>query len=156
MPTASLEIREENPKLSSRISKLVDTSVDQLQTQVDNQRFPPHIPRDLIEALRRFLVGARQIVSFNKAILFGSQARGDAAPDSDVDVALIVYDLQGDIMDISKQLAFYSFDFLMESKYVISPVLIRGEDWDNPNEFSNQGLLENIRDEGIFYEPTRN
>ena len=123
--------------------------MDQLQTQVDEPRFPPHISQDLIEALRRFLEGARQIVPFDKAILFGSQARGDAAPDSDVDVALIVYGLHGDIMAISKRLAFYSFDFLMETKYVVSPILIRGEDWDSPDNFSNPGLLANIRDEGI-------
>jgi predicted nucleotidyltransferase len=107
------------------------------------------LPDDLREAVHRFLGGARSIVDFREAYLFGSRARGDARLDSDVDVAIVAYDLQEDAYTISLRLAEWAADVLLETGFVINPVLIRGEHWDAPERFTNPAFLENVRREGM-------
>lgn len=112
-----------------------------------NQR---EVPQDLRNALRKFLDGAKAIVDYQQALLFGSRARGDARPDSDVDVALIAYGLPEDAYDLSMRLADWSAEVLLETGYVITPVLISGEDWDAPDRYTNPIFLKNIKREGVF------
>ncbi len=107
------------------------------------------IPGDLRDALRRFLEGARELVAFQEALLFGSRARGDARPDSDVDVALIAYGLRDDVYDLSMRLADWSADVLLETGYVITPILIPGEDWDFPDRYTNPVFLRNVQRDGV-------
>jgi len=108
------------------------------------------IPEDLLEALQAFLNGARGVVDFQQALLFGSRARGDARADSDVDVALIVDNLHGDAYDLSMRLADLSADVLLETEYVITPVLIAGEFWEYPERHTNPEFIRNVKKDGIF------
>ena len=51
---------------------------------------------EVITKLKRYKKLLSQYMSFDKMILFGSYARGSQREDSDVDVAIIVDEMQGD------------------------------------------------------------
>ena len=51
---------------------------------------------EVITILKRYKKLLSQYMSFDKMILFGSYARGSQREDSDVDVAIIVDEMQGD------------------------------------------------------------
>ncbi len=107
------------------------------------------IPPDLLHALQRFIDGAMGVVSFEKAILFGSRARGVERSDSDVDVALVFDIPQNQVYSLSMRLADLSAEVLLDDGYVITPVLIPLEYWDHPDQYTNPELLRNIKREGI-------
>ena len=52
------------------------------------ENLPPSL-RDQADAIRRCLEAFDRVMPLQAAILFGSHARGDARPDSDVDLCLI-------------------------------------------------------------------
>ena len=52
--------------------------------------------KEAIEKLVRYKQLLSQYMSFDKMMLFGSYARGTQREDSDVDVAIIVDEMQGD------------------------------------------------------------
>jgi predicted nucleotidyltransferase len=79
-------------------------------------------------------------------ILFGSQARGDAKPDSDLDVLIVLCDQSEKINRLQEQeRTKFITDLCLDYELVICPIfwLEHQLDWDhNP-------LLQNIRDDGI-------
>ena len=76
-------------------------------------------------------------------ILFGSRARGDARPDSDWDVA-VVLDGVGEFWPEQRALSRLAFDLLLETGAAISLKLFR------PEDLARQTLLvESIRLEGV-------
>jgi predicted nucleotidyltransferase len=77
-------------------------------------------------------------------VLFGSQARGDAAPDSDIDVLVV---LRGDVRDgeeISRT-SKITADLSLANDVVISCVFVS----DKQFAIENSPLLLNIRKEGV-------
>ena len=80
----------------------------------------------------------------NQLILFGSQARGDAQPDSDIDVLVI---LKGDVNtgeEIEKT-SYFIADLCLETDTVISCIFMAEEQLRN----RSSPLLRNIHREGI-------
>lgn len=79
-------------------------------------------------------------------ILFGSQARGDAKSDSDLDVPIVLRDQSEKINRLQEQeRTKFITDLCLDYELVICPIfwLEHQLDWDhNP-------LLQNIRDDGI-------
>jgi predicted nucleotidyltransferase len=79
-----------------------------------------------------------------RVVLFGSQARGDAAPDSDIDVLVV---LRGDVRDgeeISRT-SKITADLSLANDVVISCVFVS----DKQFAIENSPLLLNIRKEGV-------
>jgi predicted nucleotidyltransferase len=77
-------------------------------------------------------------------ILFGSQARGDAQPDSDIDVLVI---LKGDVNageEIEKT-SYFIADLCLETDTVISCIFMAKDQFRN----RSSPLLRNIHREGI-------
>lgn len=78
---------------------------------------------------------------FRSAILFGSHARGDADPNSDVDVAVVLDDRPGDTLDAVMVLSEIAYDVLLETGVLIQPVPVCSEEWEHPERHTNPRLL---------------
>lgn len=105
---------------------------------------------NLERALRDFAAGValQQAGRFRQALLFGSHGRGDARPDSDVDVAVILSDMPDGLIDTTVAMADVAYDILLETGIDIQPVPLTEDQWRHPTRHSNPLLVENIRREG--------
>jgi len=104
---------------------------------------------DTENAVRNFLARIPADIQVERAILYGSRARGEHRPDSDADVALILRERGGDGMTVM-MLAGLAFDAYIETGIMVQPVTIAIEDWLNPAEFPRPGYLRNVENEGII------
>ncbi|QCS48357.1 nucleotidyltransferase domain-containing protein [Picosynechococcus sp. PCC 11901] len=77
-------------------------------------------------------------------ILFGSQARGDAAPDSDIDI-LVLLKNQFDSYQENKANSQFIADLCLQYDTVISCFLMNFETWQN----TNNAFIRNVRQEGV-------
>lgn len=84
-----------------------------------------------------------------RALLFGSRARGDARPDSDLDVALVLSGPKGRAVEVGPEMTGIGYDVVIESGIFISPFPIWEEDWRDPERHSNPWLIRAIQDEGV-------
>lgn len=82
-----------------------------------------------------------------RAIVFGSRARGDNRLDSDADLALVLE--RGNELPILEQLAGLAFDVLMDTGILVQPVPISAQDWRHPEQTLRPGFLRNVAREGI-------
>jgi antitoxin ChpS len=83
------------------------------------------------------------------AMLFGSQARGNANLGSDTDVAVLLSGKPGDFVATKLALDDVAYDVLLDSGIRIQPLPIWETEWANPKRYSNPRLLENIAREGL-------
>ncbi len=98
----------------------------------------------IIRELRRRL---DKIVPLQRLILFGSRARGDALPDSDMDVIVIVDDVDedGTIQDAVSSCA---WEVGLENGVLIVPILYSRSDWEQSPERSSL-LVMAVEREGV-------
>ncbi len=83
------------------------------------------------------------------ALLYGSRARGDAGPDSDADVAVLLDGPKGRSTAVAAAMGGVAFDVLLETGIDVSPLPIWSDDWQDPSRHSNPFLIANIKREGI-------
>jgi uncharacterized protein len=100
-------------------------------------------------AVRTFLERISRRYSVVGARLFGSRARADHGPDSDADLAVFLRGSRGDAIDVGVDMAGVTFDVLMDTEILVSPLPIWEEEWAHPEAYANPRLLENIRRDGI-------
>ena len=100
----------------------------------------------LHEILQEFRHGLESIYGPRLAglVLFGSQARGDALPDSDIDVMVV---LHGDVHPLKEahRISRFRGDLCLRHNVVITCVYVSAEDADA----AENPLLQNIRAEGV-------
>ncbi len=97
------------------------------------------------QILETFAHLVRKQIALHSIVLFGSRARGDAEPDSDMDVLLIVDDLTEEIEDYISDCA---WEAGFESGIVIVPVVFSRIEWENgPERYSL--LAEAVKLEGV-------
>jgi len=98
--------------------------------------------RNVIEAFRRLLARKLQV---DQIVLFGSRARGDAAPDSDMDILVII---DKPTEDIEEYVSSCAWEAGFEYGMVIVPVVYSKEEWETgPDRLSL--LARAIEMEGI-------
>jgi predicted nucleotidyltransferase len=98
---------------------------------------------DTESAVRDFLARIPADIRLERAILFGSRARGEHKPDSDADLALILHERgnDGQTLMMLAGLAWYVF---LDTGIMIQPVPIATEDWLHPDDFLRPGFLKNV------------
>lgn len=82
---------------------------------------------EIIEAIR---VTLKRVAPNSQAILFGSEARGDAGPDSDVDLLILV---EGDklTLDEEETITLPLYELELKTGIVISPIVMLKKLWEN-------------------------
>jgi antitoxin ChpS len=104
---------------------------------------------DVLSAARDFARRVSLNWPLKSAVLFGSQARGNAHLDSDTDVAVLLKGTPGDFIATKLALDDVAYDVLLDSGVRIQPLPIWEGEWAHPERYSNPRLLENIAREGL-------
>ena len=81
--------------------------------------------------------------------LFGSRARGDFSPFSDIDLAIVV----DDSIDTSSEtvpLSEAAYDVLVETGAEVQPWVFHESDWGNPAKSSSPGLLRSATRDAVL------
>ncbi|MBI3795560.1 MAG: nucleotidyltransferase domain-containing protein [Deltaproteobacteria bacterium] len=99
--------------------------------------------RTLIEKLKRLLI--EQGVPLYKTIVFGSRARGDAVPDSDLDVLVLVEYLNP---ALRKTISHCAWEVGFEAGILIQTVVMTREQAEQGPEQSSLLMLA-VKEEGI-------
>ncbi len=100
----------------------------------------------LEEILREFRRGLERIYGARLAglFLFGSQARGDALPDSDIDVLVLLQGVVNPLKEASR-ISEFRGDLCLQYNVVITCVYVSADE----ARVSDSPLLQNIRAEGV-------
>ena len=102
-----------------------------------------HIERNILDI---FITLVRKRMKIDHVVLFGSRARGDAEPDSDMDVLVVVDDLTEDMEDYISECA---WEAGFERGIVLVPVVFSRNEWEKgPERYSL--LAEAIKSEGVY------
>ena len=95
---------------------------------------------EYVAALRRHY-GSRLVDVF----VFGSRARGDARPDSDVDLAVILEDGDWRFWTEKMHLAGLAYEALVDQGLYIQPWPVARSSWENPELHHNRRFIEAAR-----------
>lgn len=112
-----------------------------------------HTPQLTLALARDFVAHLPSQYAVAQAILFGSQARGDAREGSDTDVAIILRGEPMPFIDTKLALADVAYDFLLAHGIHIQPLPIWESDWLHPENHASPRLLQNIAREGVPIAP---
>ena len=98
---------------------------------------------------RSFLAVVKRQYDVAGAYVFGSQARGDATPESDTDVAILLHGLAGRRMNEAMIMADIAYELMLETGIRVEALPLWESAWEHPETFNNPALIENIRREGV-------
>jgi predicted nucleotidyltransferase len=98
---------------------------------------------EIIQELRLLF---QQIAPHAEVTLFGSEARGDARTDSDIDL-LILLNKKKITRDDEKAIMYPLFEFEVEKGVIISPKVFSKKEWFE--KYSITPFFENVTKEGI-------
>jgi DNA polymerase sigma len=99
--------------------------------------------RNIANKLKQLL---QQRVKLHQVILFGSRARGDAEPDSDMDV-LVVLD-EPRTQEAGEAVSNCAWEVGFDSGVVVVPIVVSRSDWENGPERASL-LAIAVREEGV-------
>ncbi|MCD8268876.1 MAG: nucleotidyltransferase domain-containing protein [Parabacteroides sp.] len=100
----------------------------------------PEIVKQIKEVLQRVAPNAQ-------AILFGSEARGDARPDSDIDL-LILVDKERVSLSEESRITDDLYNIEFETGVQINPKVITRKQWDVASRFTL--FYQNVMKEGVL------
>ena len=87
-----------------------------------------------------------QVAPDATAILFGSEARGDARQDSDIDV-LVLLDKEKISLHDRREITYPLYDVELETGIIISPIVFTKKQWENLQSITP--FYHNVMKEGI-------
>lgn len=99
---------------------------------------------DVVEMIRR---QAREFMPDAQAILYGSEARGDARPDSDVDVLVLVPEDRVS-PEHEHYIASKFYEIELKTGVIISSLVMPRKQWDAPS--LKTPFLQNVKREGVL------
>lgn len=99
-------------------------------------------------AVRAFLNRLPADLRLERAVLYGSRARGDYGEESDADVALILTEGADDWRTLWV-LGGVAYQVFVETGILIQPVPVSSRDWANPDRYPRPSFLRNVTREGI-------
>ncbi len=102
-----------------------------------------------LNAVRVFLEIARQHYDVGDAIVFGSRARGDHRPDSDVDLAVVLTGASYDRAVVGRELAGLAFDAMLVSGILVNPLPLWPSDLQDGQRSLPPHLVAQIRRDGV-------
>lgn len=121
--------------------------------------FPAHSAVDPTtrNAIHAFIERVASRYPLQEAILFGSRARGEARPDSDADVAIVLEGPEGSFIQTKLDMADIAFDVMLDTGIRIQPLPIWTDQWRQPDTWLNPELLDSIAHTGIhLWQASRN
>lgn len=83
-----------------------------------------------VEIINQIASKMKEIAPWAKTILYGSEARGEAGPDSDIDLLILVpNEFKKDYNKIRMDIYDHLFELELENDIIISPLIILKEMW---------------------------
>lgn len=101
------------------------------------------------QAARLFIQKLRGKYPIVEAIVFGSRARQDHRPDSDLDIAVVLKGKRTKRFAVVQDLAGAAFDAMLETGVVVQALPLWEDDLKRPERFGNPAFIENIRRHGL-------
>jgi predicted nucleotidyltransferase len=100
-------------------------------------------------AVRSFLRRVQSCYPVADAIVYGSHARGDQVPGSDVDLAVVLEGEPGRRDDVVGEMAKVEFQVLLETGVLVHGLPLWTSDIEAPERIGNPALIANILREGV-------
>lgn len=103
--------------------------------------------RNQKEAIARYLEILSQIYreQISKVILFGSVARGDFSPESDIDLLIVTANGEQNLKD---EISMACFDIILETEVILSPLVMDEETYEWHKKYRDP-LYNQIQKDGI-------
>ena len=108
-----------------------------------------NVTTSTLTATRAFAERVAHAYPTQKAILFGSRARGTEHDESDADVAIILKGAVGPFIKTKMAMNDIAYDILLDTGIRIQPLPVWEAEWEHPESYSNPHLLHNIARDGI-------
>lgn len=101
------------------------------------------LEKNILDTFKLLLI---KRIKLHSLVLFGSRARGDADPDSDMDVLVVVDELTKEVEDYITDCA---WEACFSHGIIMVPIVFSTDEWDRGPE--NSSLLADVlRSEGIL------
>jgi len=101
------------------------------------------------QATSLFVKEIKRQFSIQRVLMFGSRARGDEHSESDIDLAVLMKEENGDFFSFKMKLDDIAYDILLETGLRIQALPVWQNEWRHPEHYSNPYLIKNIQREGI-------
>ena len=107
------------------------------------------MPVTINQLLYQYVEGVREIYGehLKAVILYGSYARGDFKPDSDMDIMILLDVSELELKAYSRRLSYMTYDFNLDNDLDIKPIAkseVHFKKW-----IANYPFYENINKEGV-------